>query len=578
MRQPNQKANITTRLISRFFNSRLAFILALVGACGFLAPEHALATGTWTPLTNIAPDYISLMLQLTDGSVMCLGTQSSNWYRLTPDTNGSYLNGTWTSLAPMHDSRLYCSSQVLRDGRIFVAGGEYGTGTNSAEVYQPTNNTWTYTPNPTNTLPGGVFLDSGSEVLPNGNVMISPVLGPLYGLNTLIYNIVSNTWSLGPSSLVDQDEASWVKLPDDSILAIDDGSTSSERFIPSLNQWIADSTVPVNLYNPKSELGAGYLLPNGNVFFIGSTNQTAIYTPTGNTNVGSWVLGPVIPNGLGANDAPSAMMVNGKILCALGDDTNQVPPTYFYEYDYISNIFTQVASPTGGLADTNSACFVGTMLDLPDGTVLYSNEGLQLYVYQPDGLPLAAGKPVIKSVTANGDGSYHVTGTLFNGISEGAAYGDDWQMDTDFPIAHITNSVGNVVYCRTYNWSSTSVMTGTNIMSTEMTLPPGLTNGTYPLVISANGNSSDAFNFIVGSSVNLTPTNLIAAVSGSILKISWPTNQIGWRLLTQTNHLSTGVSRNTNDWGTVAGSSLTNQVSIPIPGASSAGYFRLTYP
>ena len=34
----------------------------------------------------------------------------------------------------------YYSSQVLRDGRVYVGGGEYGNGSQQAEFYQPTNN------------------------------------------------------------------------------------------------------------------------------------------------------------------------------------------------------------------------------------------------------------------------------------------------------------------------------------------------------------------------------------------------------------------------------------------------------
>ncbi len=569
--------NFIPQFIQTGFKPCQLFVAVLLVGLGLLVPGRAVAGGTWTPLANSAPDYMSLMVLLSDGTVMCLGTDSTNWYRLTPDTNGSYVNGTWTTLASMNSSRLYCSSQLLRDGRLLVAGGEYGTGSNNAELYQPTNNTWAYTPDPTVTLPGMAFLDSGSEVLPNGNVMISPVVGPLDGLNTLIFNIVSNTWSVGPSSTVDQDEASWVKLPDDSILTIDDSSVTSERFIPSLNQWIADGTVPVNLYNYKSELGAGYLLPNTNVFFLGSTNETAIYTPTLTSNAGTWVVGPAIPNNLGANDAPSAMMPNGKILCALGADDDQVPPTYFYEYDYVANAFTQVSSPTGGTADTNSPCYVGTMLDLPDGTVLYSHEGMDLYVYTPDGSPLASGKPVIKSVTKNADGSYHVSGTLFDGISEGAAYGDDWQMNSDYPIARLTNSAGAVQYCRTYNWSSTSVMTGTNILTTEMTLPAGVTNGTYPLIISANGNSSSPFMLVVNS-VNTAPVSIRTSLSGTNLTLSWPADHTGWRLLAQTNNLAHGISSNTNDWGTVTGSVSTNSVTFSISPTGPEDFYRLIYP
>ena len=80
------------------------------------------------------------------------------------------------------------------------------------------------------------------------------------------------------------------------------------------------------------------------------------------------------------------------------------------------------------------------MVNLPDGTVLAESctSPSQLYVYTPSGSPLPQGQPTIQSVSA-GSGScnttcYHLTGTGLNGISEGASYGDDEQMATDFPL------------------------------------------------------------------------------------------------------------------------------------------------
>ena len=547
-----------------------AWLVLLITILGSLAPGQSPAAGTWTNIPNPVTNGIGLMLLLSDGSVMCQEYLGTNWFRLTPDTNGSYVNGSWTNLAPSQDSRLYCSSQVLRDGRVLMAGGEFGSGTSTAEIYDPVSNIWTNTPSP-----GATISDAISEILPNGDVMLAPVEGGGL-LDTLIYSVVSNAWSAGPQLLADQNEASWVKLADGSILTIDDNTNTSERFIPSLNQWIADSTVPTTMYNALGELGPGFLLPNGSAFFIGATNHTAIYTPSGTTNPGAWTAGPDIPNNLGANDAPAAMMVNGKILCALGDDSNQIFPTYFYEYDYVSNNFTQVSSPTGGFTD-DIETFTETMLDLPDGTVLFASGFYgQLYSYSPDGSPLSAGKPAISSVTTNGDGSFHVTGTLFNGISEGAAYGDDWQMNSDYPIARLTNSSGNVLYARTFNWSCTGVMTGTNVVSTEMNFPAGLTPGTYSLFIVANGISSDAFSFQVP--VGTSPVSILATLNGTNLNLAWPADHTGWRLLSQTNNLASGVSLNTNDWGPVSGSSLTNQICIPIDPTQPAGFFRLTYP
>jgi hypothetical protein len=480
-------------------------------AGGLLLPGRQAMGGTWTPLVNLAPGSIGTMLLLTDGTVMAQNGSGVGWCRLTPDMNGSYVNGTWSTMASMNSTRLYYSSDVLRDGRVLVAGGEYGTGTTNSEVYDPVNNTWTVVavppglitmnnqPNVNTGQNSAGFIDSVSKILANGNVLVAPVEPVTYG-GTVIFNPTLNTWSAGPTLFRGfyQDEASWVKLPDDSILTVDPFGTSSERYIPSLNQWINDANVPVALYDPYgSELGAAFLLPDGRAFFLGATGNTAFYTPGGGTNMGTWSAGPVIPNSQGTPDAPAAMMVNGHILCAVSPtptSANHFPsPTSFYEYDPVGNSFTQVNGPAG--STYSSAPYIMRMLDLPDGTVLFVASGNQLYDYQPAGSALAAGKPGITGITTNLDGSYHLTGTLLNGISEGAAYGDDAQMNSNYPLLRMTNSTGNVYYARTFNWSSTGVMTGSTPESTDFTLPAGLPVGTYSLVVVANGISSDPVSF-----------------------------------------------------------------------------------
>ena len=255
---------------------------------------------------------------------------------------------------------------------MFIAGGEYPRNLNNgilgratAEIYDPVTNSWTRIDPPTSVLDPSMpsplitsyyqaFADSGSEILSNGKVLVAPVAPKVRG-GTVIYDPATNVWSAGPilaNNVAYQDEASWVKLPDNSILTIDPFGTNSERYVPSTNTWISDSTVPVSLYDPFGfEMGAGFLLPNGKAFFLGSTGHTAIYTPSGTTSPGTWVAGPDIPNSQGTPDAAAAMMVNGKILCAvspLPTSGNHFPsPTSFYEYDYSTNSFTRVTGPTG---------------------------------------------------------------------------------------------------------------------------------------------------------------------------------------------------------------------------------------
>jgi hypothetical protein len=71
------------------------------------------------------------------------------------------------------------------------------------------------------------------------------------------------------------------------------------------------------------------------------------------------------------------------------------------------------------------------------------------------------------------------------------------------------------------------------------------------------------------------PVQLTSAVSGGKLSLSWPASQIGWELQTQVNPLAIGVSTN---WTSVAGSTVTNQMSFPINPANGSTFFRLVFP
>lgn len=457
------------------------------------------AQGTWTPLTNLAPDFNGgVMILLSDGTVMAKTSSGGGdgignmWDKLTPDSHGSYVNGTWSqNIAPMHNTRLYFSSQVLKDGRVYVAGGEYGTGGSAGEVYNPLTNKWTNT-----SSPSGFVSDANSEILPDGRVLQALVTGTLRGNN--IYNPVTNTYIVGPSCLGIHNESVWLKLPDSSILFVDRQSTNSERYIPSLNAWVKDGKLPVALYDPYGlETGAAFLLPDGRAFFLGATGHTAYYTPSGNNTAGTWAAGPDIPKGQGTPDAAGAMMVNGKILCAVSPiptSGNHFPsPTSYYEFNYKSNSFKRVNAPGGGLT-SNAPCYVTNMLDLPDGNVLFCLQGSsQYYIYKPGGTPLTSGKPTIKKITQKGS-VYTITGTKFNGISEGACYGDDWQNATNYPIVRLTAGT-KVYYARTFNWNRTGVRTGSARDTTKFTLPSALPTGTYELAVVANGIGSDTIPF-----------------------------------------------------------------------------------
>jgi hypothetical protein len=108
--------------------------------------------GTWKPLGHQPPVAIDTMLLLTDGSVMCHDLLAPDWYRLTPDAFMDYANGSWHKLTPMPanappgengpvDAPLYYASAVLRDGRVFVAGGEYNVDGGTGSIFGPPRST-----------------------------------------------------------------------------------------------------------------------------------------------------------------------------------------------------------------------------------------------------------------------------------------------------------------------------------------------------------------------------------------------------------------------------------------------------
>ncbi len=460
------------------------------------------AQGTWSTLMNLSPRANGgEMMLLTDGTVICksysgIDYVSSYWDRLRPDSLGSYANGTWDTIPPMHDTRWAFSSQILRDGRVYIAGGEYGTGYATSELYNPVLNTWTLT-----SPPGDSIDDGESRLLPDGKILQAIIdWGPGGGTSastgnrTTIFDPVTGSYVPGPSciSFGGLTEASWVKLPDNSILMVDCHQPRSERYIPSSNIWVNDAWLPVMLWTLSGEIGPGLLLPDGRAFFLGATNKTAYYTPSGSTSPGIWAAGPDIPSGQGSIDGAAAMMPNGKILCITSDTSSLTmafpSPTYFLEFDYISNKFTPVSLPP--FYSSSHPCQEDNLLVLPDGSVLHSTIGSRQYdIYTPTSAPLSAGKPTVTTITPVNCDTFKITGTLFNGISEGAVVGDDAQMATNFPMVRIKSGL-KVYYARTFNWNRTGVMTGSLPDTAYFTLPSGLPNGTYPLEVVVNGNPS----------------------------------------------------------------------------------------
>jgi hypothetical protein len=470
-------------------------------------------SGIFTALARPAPNASNTMLLETDGSVLMEGGGVTNtWYRLTPSSSGSYIQGTWSQVASMNLPRLYYASNVLPDGRVLVLGGEYSgalgqqNDSSAGEIYNPVTNAWSTIA----TYPGTSFGDEPTAMLPGGAVLAGFNAGP----QTYVYNPTANRWSAAAEKLRDDrsDEETFLELPDGSILSYDiyssiaGGVGHAQRYIPSSNTWVDAGTVPVLLSTStiNDELGAAFLLPDGRVWFLGGNGNTAYYSPATN----SWTTGPTIPDSLAADDSPGAELPDGKVLFVADTPVFQ-GPAHIFEFNPATNTYTDLSAalPASFLI---GGAFGFRMLMLPSGQVLINNGSSQLYVYTPDLPPVASGVPSISSIGENPDGSFLLTGTLLSGISEGAAYGDDAEMASNYPIVRLTGTGNRVFYARTYGWPSDALATGSTPESTDFTLPPGLPAGSYSVSVVVNGSASAAVSLTVPVTGN-DPNPTIAA-------------------------------------------------------------------
>jgi hypothetical protein len=313
------------------------------------------------------------------------------------------------------------------------------------------------------------------------------------------------TWTTTGTGKADiNDEEGWTLLPDQTVLTVDANNpsnlTNAEKYVPNTGSWISAGSTIVKLDDTNAnnsgshELGPAVLRPDGTVFATGATGFTSIYNPPVNPNdPGTWVQGPTFPATGGRQqdiaDGPASLLPSGNVLVFASPGVFNTP-SHFYEFDG-TNLNPVPTTPNS----VNDSSYYGRMLLLPTGQVLFTDFSQDVEIYTAAGSPSPAWAPIItkapKAVIHGG--SYVIHGTEFNGLSQGAAYGDDGQSATNYPLVRITNSAtGHVFYARTYNHSTMAVATGSAIVSTHFAVPAGIELGASEIQVVANGIPSTA--------------------------------------------------------------------------------------
>jgi len=495
--------------------AQIWFALCLLLLCPGLSHGQ-----TWQSISttiNGTTFFPSLPILLTDGTVMVQDSQTSDWWKLTPDSSGSYVNGAWTQIASLPDgyAPLYYASAVLADGRVVILGGEYNDGGSTPEdvnlgaIYDPVADTWTPIDGPGWDSIG----DASCTLLPDGRFL----LANLFGTDGAVLDPTTMTWTqLSFTGKADQNaEETWTLLPDGTILTVDcQNGTHAERYDPLTDTWTsAGSTgVPISATKPGIgyEIGPAVLRMDGTVIAFGASGHTALYHPNTNT----WTTGPDFPTGLDIADGPACLLPNGNVLCVASPGFYNTGAKFF-EYDgtHLN------AAPLPLFNASNMSSYFCNMLMLPTGQVLFSYGYGEVEIYTPTGGPQDAWRPTITNCpsTVAPGGSYTISGTQFNGLSQTSIYGDDASNATNYPLVRVTNrATGHVTFFRTHDHSTMAVATGAKPVSTHFDVPASAELGPSDLVVVANGIASTPITITVSTTAGLTLTSLSVAPSSVI--------------------------------------------------------------
>jgi hypothetical protein len=366
-----------------------------------------------------------------------------------------------------------------------------------AELYNPTTNTWTDI-SPVNGIANGTLpvLSSsalGFELGPPLRLLDGRVMIVGANQHTAIYTPSTNTWAAGPDTI---------------------GSISNAFGTIKNANFGADDAPAAALPNGHLIIGtdAG---PNPVVLSTNTTTGSPIVTVSSTAGLQVYwaVAGTGVARGssIASVDSPTQVTLSAN---ATATGTSSVryggifsSPMLLFDYNPNNGKMSPMDVPDPNLPFIPA--YITRMLVLPTGQLLFNDSSNQPWVYTPQGAPPDSALPTITSVVANQGGSYTLTGTQLNGQSAGAAYGDDAQMNENYPIVRLQTALPHdaicnanaancrVYYARTSNWSSVAVGGGTTPQTVNFTLPAGIPSGNYSLTVTGAGVSSAPVPFAV---------------------------------------------------------------------------------
>jgi len=245
------------------------------------------STGSWTATGNMATGrrYHTATL-LPDGKVLVAGGEDRNDKQSETASAELYdpSNGSWTATGKMSGARAGHTATLLPDGKVLVAGGyRMGDSLVSAELYDPGSGSWTVTGNMAGTQVAQSAATQTATLLPDGNVLVAGSTRtddalPIFAAE--LYDPGSGSWTFtGPMDGIRYLQTATL-LPNGTVLVAGGGTSlstpdrpvnSAELYDPRTRSWAAAG----NTITPHVGHTATLLL-DGRVLVMGGSGTSAL--------------------------------------------------------------------------------------------------------------------------------------------------------------------------------------------------------------------------------------------------------------------------------------------------------------
>lgn len=320
-------------------------------------------TDSWSSTSALSVSrYLHTSNLLPTGKVLVAGGYNTSSGPLTSCVLYDPSSGNWSTAASLGAARYGHTTTMLADGTALVACGYNGSSyLATAATYSASSNSWTATSNNV----GTARRYHTSVLLNNGKVLVAGGYNGSVLTSAQLYDPSTNSWSATGSLNTARYLHTAILLPNGMVLVAGGHGTSTtilssaELYDPTTGNWSSAASLANARYTHKATLLAtGDVVVSGGSSGSAALDSTEVYDPSTDT----WTTGPTLASGRGYHTA--TLLTNGRVLLSAGQATSGIlssaePVDTFTGYNATAPAISTVSS-TVSLSSGNGLALTGT--------------------------------------------------------------------------------------------------------------------------------------------------------------------------------------------------------------------------